>query len=206
MVIHPVKAGSDTISIAYYIKKSLMKSEPHTVFVSQNAVGEAPRLTENGEPAPVLFLNIPWGSNWPTTVQLMEARGRTLKAISVRNNYLRSMVSGGEITFGNLTAFTAALNYSYQQNDRMFETRNAFNNGDLYFDPSVPFESIARTARTLYCLDEGERDGDVLTWHRGHVTVRMEKKERYTILEVTWDGVDEEEAGEDDEGGTETLD
>ncbi len=191
MVIRPVKAGSDKISIVYNYNRKLMKAEHYSVFVSQEAVGEAPRVTEDGEPAPIRFLNIPWGSTWPVTRELMAARNRGLKAISERNDYLRSMVDG-EIIFGNLTAFSAALNYSFRKNDRMFETRNSFNNGDLYFDPSIPFETIAQTARSLYGLDEGVRDGNVLTWQRGHVTVRMEKKERYTILEVLWDGVDEE--------------
>lgn len=199
-VIRPVLAGSDTISINYYQNKKPRKSEQHTVFVAQEAVGEAPRLTEDGEPAPIRFLNIPWGTNWPNTREMMQARNRDLDPISERNDYLRSIVINGGITFGNLTAFSAALNYSFRKNDRMFETRNSFNNGDLYFDLSVPFETIAQTARTLYCLDEGERDGNVLTWQRGHVTVRMEQKERFTILEVTWDGVDEEpEAAEEEE-------
>ncbi|MER1994764.1 MAG: Ig-like domain-containing protein [Eubacteriales bacterium] len=200
MVIRPALAGSDTISIVYNNNRKLMKAEHYTVFVAQEAVGEAPRVNEDGSPAPIRFLNIPWGSNWPTTMELMEARNKGLKAISERNDYLRSMVSG-EIIFGNLTAFSAALNYSFRKNDRMFETRNSFNNGDLYFDPSIPFETIAKTARTLYCLDEGVQDGNTRTWQRGHVTVRLEQKERYTILEVLWDGVDEEpeEAGDDAE-------
>ncbi len=207
MVIRPALAGSDTISMVYNYKMKLMKAEHYTVFVAQGAVGEAPRVNEDGSPAPIRFLNIPWGSNWPTTMELMQARNRGLKAISERNDYLRSMVSG-EIIFGNLTAFSAALNYSFRKNDRMYETRNSFNNGDLYFDPSIPFESIAKTARILYCLDEGVRDGNTLTWQRGHVTVRMEQKERYTILEVLWDGVDEEpakaEEAEEAEEDTET--
>lgn len=199
MVIRPVKAGSDTIQVIYYEKKKPLKSEQHTVFVDQNAVGEAPRLTEDGEPAQILFLNIPWGSNWPATKNLMIARNLDLDPISERNDYLRSIVINGEIAFGNLTAFRGALNYSFRKNDRMFETRNSFNNGDLYFDPEIPFEKIVQTARTLYCLDKGTQDGNVRTWQRDHVTVRLEKKERYTILEVIWDGETGESAPDEAE-------
>ena len=204
MVIHPAKAGSDTIYIIYNEKRKPIKTEYHTVYVAQTAVGEAPRLKENGEPAPIRFLDIPWGSNWPETKIHMEERGLGLKAISERNSYLRSMVDG-QVIFGNLTAFSAALNYSYRRNDPMFEARNSFNNGDLYFDPSIPFAQIALTARCLYCLDEGKTVDGILTWQRGHVTVTLEQKERYTILQVTWDGTDEEAEApeEDDDSGFE---
>ena len=55
------------------------------------------RVTEDGEPAPIRFLNIPWGSTWPVTLELMAARNRGLKAISERNDYLRGMVDRGQI-------------------------------------------------------------------------------------------------------------
>lgn len=204
MVIRPVLAGSDTISIVYNNNRKLLKAENYSVFVAQEAVGEAPRVNEDGSPAPIRFLNIPWGSNWPTTMELMGTRNKGLKAISERNDYLRSMVSG-EIIFGNLTAFSAALNYSFRKNDRLYETRNSFNNGDLYFDPSIPVETIVKTARTLYGLDQGVQDGNVRTWKRDHVTVRLEQKERYTILEVLWDGVDEETAEAEEAEETEVA-
>lgn len=207
MVLRPVKAGSDTVSIVYMEKKKPVKTESYTVFVAPAAVGEAARLTEDGEPAPIRFLSLPWGSNYPQAKTKLDANGRGLKVLSQRNEYLRAMVAS-PILFGNVTAFSAALNFTYTQGDRLYEVRNSLFKGDLYFDTEIPVESVVRAARSIYGLGAPQRSGDAYAWEQGHVRVTITPKSRFTILEVVWDGTEEEpeeeaapeaEAGEDEE-------
>ena len=192
MVIRAVEAGSDTISIVYLEKKKAVKTETYTVFVAPAAVCETTALDENGEPAPIRFLNLDWGSTYPTVRDAMESRGQGLKMLSQRNDYLRSMVSG-EIRFANLTAFSAATNYTYTPGDRLWEVRNGLFRGDLYFDPEIPFDTVMQAARSVYSLDRGTQTGEsAWEWTRGHVKVTLEQTKRYTVLELIWDGTEEE--------------
>ena len=197
MVIRPEKAGSDMIRVQYIEKKKyIAKAENHLVFVAQNAMGEAVRLEEDGEPAPIRFLDIPWGSAYPAVNEYLQKRGMSLKMLSQRNDYLRSMIDG-EILFGNLTAFSAATNYTYTEGDRLWEVRNGLFRADLYFDPDIPFDTVMQTARNIYSLDQGQKVGDRdYAWKRGNVSVTLTWTKRYTLLELVWDGTEEEEAGE----------
>ena len=205
MVIRPEKAGSDIIRIEYLQKKKAIKTETYSVFVAQSVMGEAVRLKADGEPAPIRFLGIPWDSSYPAVKELMQKRGKGLKMLSQRNDYLRSMISG-EIPFGNLTAFSAAANYTYTAGDRLWETRNGLFRGDLYFDPEIPFDTVMQTARSIYSLDQGQktRDRDY-AWQRGHVSVTLTWTKRFTRLELIWDGTAEEEPeeAEDEAAGEE---
>lgn len=211
MVLQPVKAGSDTVSIVYLVKQKPEKTENHSVFVAPSAVGETAALDENGEPAPVRFLGIPWGSNYPQAKALLDNSGRGVKALSQRNDYLRAMYDG-EVLFGNLTAFSAALNFSYTPGDRMFEARNSLYKGDFYFDPETPVDTLVQTVRSVYGLDEGKQTGDGYAWEREHVRLVLTQKSRFTILELIWDGTQEEQpeadgpAAESGEDGAEAGD
>lgn len=199
MVIRPLKAGSDIIRIEYLVKKKAIRSETYTVFVSQAAMGEAVRLKEDGEPAPIRFLNVPWGSTYPTVNEYMQKRSKSLKPLSQRNDYLRAMVDS-EILFGNVWAYSAATNYTYTVGDRLWEVRNGLFRGDLYFYPEYPFDSILQAARSIYSLDEGQKVGDRdYIWQRGHVTVTLTWTRHYTVLELVWDGTEEEEEPEEPE-------
>ena len=200
MVIRPEKPGSDIIRVEYVdSKKRVIKFETYTVFVAPSAMGEAVRLKADGEPEPMRFLDIPWDSTYPTVNEYLMKQGKSLKMLSQNNDYLRSMIDG-EITFGNLTAFSAATNYTYTVGDRLWEVRNGLFRGDLYFDPEIPFETVMQTARSIYTLDQGQEIGDRdYTWTRGHVSVSLTWTKRYTRLELVWDGTDEEESGEPEE-------
>ena len=200
MVIRPEKAGSDIIRIEYVEKKkNVVKFEAYSVFVAQSAIGEAVRLKEDGEPAPIRFLDIPWDSTYPTVNECLQKQGKSLKMLSQRNDYLRSMIDK-EIIFGNLTAFSAATNYTYTVGDRLWEVRNGLFRGDLYFDAEIPFGTVMQTARSIYTLDQGQKVGDRdYAWKRGHVSVTLTWSKRYTRLELVWDGTDEEEPGEPEE-------
>lgn len=196
MVIRPEKPGSDIIRIEYIQKNKAIKSETYLVFVAQSALGESVRLKEDGEPVPIRFLDIPWDSAYPTVNEYMKARGKSLKMLSQRNDYLRSMIDG-EIRFGNLTAFSAATNYTYTVGDRLWEVRNGLFRGDLYFDPEIPFDTVMQAARSVYTLDAGQKVGDRdYAWKRGHVSVTLTWTRHYTLLELVWDGTEEEEESE----------
>ena len=192
MVIRPLKPGSDIIRIEFIEKKKAIRSENYSVFVSQGAMGEAARLKADGEPEPITFLNIPWGTAYPSVNESLQARGTGLKMLSQRNDYLRAMVDG-EILFGNLWAYSAATNYTYTAGDRLWEVRNGLFRGDLYFHPEISFDSIMQAARSIYSLDEGQKVGDRdYAWKRGHVSVTLTWTKRYTVLELIWDGTEEE--------------
>lgn len=194
MVIRPEKAGSDVIRIEYMEKKKVVKTEIYLVFVSQAAMGEAVRLKADGQPEPIRFLNVPWGTAYPAVNEAMQKQGRSLKMLSQRNDYLRAMIDR-EIPFGNLTAFSAATNYTYTPGDRLWEVRNGLFRGDLYFDPEIPFETVMQTVRSVYSLDRGEKTGDRdYAWKRDHVSVTLTWTKRYTLLELVWDGTEEEGA------------
>ena len=155
-------------------------------------MGEAARLKADGEPEPITFLNIPWGTAYPSVNESLQARGTGLKMLSQRNDYLRAMVDG-EILFGNLWAYSAATNYTYTAGDRLWEVRNGLFRGDLYFHPEISFDSIMQAARSIYSLDEGQKVGDRdYAWKRGHVSVTLTWTKRYTVLELIWDGTEEE--------------
>lgn len=194
MVIRPVKAGSDTISLAYTEKKQTVKTENYTVFVAPAAISETAVLDGNDNPAPIRFLNLDWGSTYPTVRDAMESRGQGLKMPSQRNDYLRSMVDG-EIRFANITAFKAAVNLTYTPGDRLWEVRNSLFRGDLYFDPEISAETVIQAVRSVYSLGKGTQTGEgTYEWTRGHVKVTLEQTKRYTVVELVWDGVEEENA------------
>ena len=201
-VLTPLKAGSDIIRIEYVASKKVVKTETYNVFVAQSAMGEAARVKSSGKPEPLTFLGIPWGSNYPEVMEYLQNRGMGLKMLSQRNDYLRSMVDG-TLQFGNLTAFSEATNYTYTPGDRLWEARNGLFRADLYFDPEIPFETVMQTARSIYSLDQGEKVGDKdYTWKRDHVSVTLTWTKRYTVLELVWDGSDEDAA---EEGAAETA-
>ena len=187
MVLLPVKAGSDTISIQYIQKKKTAKIEKHTVFVARSAVGETAEYTEDSSVKPIRFLGLAWGYSYPKIKTVLEFRGRHVKNIVRSNDNLRSMLEG-EVLFGSLTAFSAALNFSYDQSSRSYETNNSLFSGDLYFDPSIPFQDIVKTVKNIYSLEEGEESKKSCSWERDHVRVVLTKAERYTLLELIWDG------------------
>lgn len=202
MVIRPLKAGSDMIRIEYLQKKKAIRADTYSVFVAQSAMGEAVRLKSDGEPAPIRFLDIPWDTPYPSVNDYLMKRSMSLKPLSQRNDYLRAMIDG-EILFGNLTAFSAATNYTYTVGDRLWEVRNGLFRGDLYFDPEIPFDSVMQAARSIYSLDQGQKVGDRdYAWKRGHVSVTLTWTRHYTVLELVWDGTEEEEEPEE---GTEEL-
>ena len=191
-VLRPLKAGTDTISLVYVVSKKTIKTELITVFVAPSAVSETARLKKNGKPAPVTFLGIPWGSPWPTVREALEKQSRGLKALVRQNDYLRSMLNGEEILFGNIPAYAAASNFTYTPGDKMWEVRNALFRGDLYFDPEIPFETVMQTARSIYALNKGKKTGTkAYAWQRGHVSVTLTGTKRYTVLRLIWDGTEE---------------
>lgn len=199
MVLHPLKPGSDIIRIEYIQKKKALKTETYTVYVSQAAMGESVRLDEDGEPEPIRFLDIPWGSACPTVNEYLQKRDMSLKPLSQRNDYLRAMVDK-EILFGNLWAYSAATNYTYTVGDRLWEVRNGLFRGDLYFYPEIPFDSVLQAARSIYSLGEGQKVGDRdYAWQRGHVSVTLTWTKHYTVLELIWDGTEEEAPEEPEE-------
>lgn len=195
-ILRPVKAGSDTVSIVYMEKKKPVKTETYQVFVAPSALGEAPSKKGAGEP--VRFLGLNWGDNFPAVRTQLEDYGRGLKPISQRNEYLRSMLDG-EVHFGNLTAFSAAVNFYYTPGDRMYEVRNQLFKGDYYFDPEIPYETVKQAVRSVYSLDKGLTDGDTCSWQRDDVQIFLTKKSRFTVLELIWVGeAKDEEAPEED--------
>ena len=208
MVLVPVKAGSDVISIQFIEKKKTARIDKYSVFVARNAVGEAAVYTEDGKVRPIRFLNLPWGSSYPEVKEEMSRRGRTVKTIAQYNDDLRSMMDGS-FPFGNLTAGAAAANYTYDHNSRMYEVKNSLFRGDLYFDPAIPLEDVARTVKRVYTLEGGQESADYCEWERDHVKVTLSKTEYYTKVEVIWDGTpipeEEEEPEETTEETTETA-
>ena len=102
----------------------------------------------------------------------------------------------GPVLFGNVTAFSAAVNFTFTPGDRMYEVRNSLFKGDLYFDPEIPAELILKAVKTVYSLGEPEQNGDEYSWTQGHIRVVLTKKSRFTILELIWDGGEDESAEE----------
>lgn len=201
MVLRPVKAGSDTVSIVFLEKKKPVKTNSYSVFVAPSAVGESAALTADGEPGPIRFLGLPWGFNYPQSKTLLDNNGRGLKTLSRRNDkYLRAMVAS-PILFGNITAFSAALNFTYTPDDRMYEVRNSLYKGDLYFDPEIPVESVVQAAKSVYGLGSPQQSGDSYTWEQGHIRIVVTKKSRFTILEVIWDGTEDAAEAEAPDAG-----
>ena len=204
MVLRPVKAGSDTVSMQFIEKKALVKAENHSVFVAPSAIGETARLTEEGEPAEIRFLNLPWDNNYPQVKTYLDNNGSGLKPLSQRNEYLRAILIE-PVPFGNLTAYSAAVNFSYTPGDRLYEVRNALFKGDFYFDKEIPIDTLIRTIRSVYGLGVPEHNGDVYSWERDGVGVVLTQKSRFTILELIWVGeAEEEEAGTPAEETAET--
>lgn len=208
MVLMPVKAGSDTISIQFInSKKKTERIDKHTVFVARSAVGEAAEYTEDGTVKPIRFLHLKWGSAYPDIRTKLESRGMTVKNIAQNNDNLRAMIDG-EVLFASLTAFKAALNFTYDHNSRLYEVKNSLFKGDLYFDVSIPYEDVVSAVKDVYMLEEGEASGDVTLWERDHISVVLTKKERFTLLELIWDGeplpavAEEEEDDDPDEDET----
>lgn len=188
-LLRPLKAGSDTISLIYVESKKTVKTERYTVFVAPYAMGETMRLKKNGKPAAVTFLGIPWDSSWPTVRDTLAARGRGLKTLYQESERLRSMLDGGEILFGNIQAYAAAVNFTYTPEDRMWEVRNSLFQGDLYFAPEIPFDTVMQAAKSVYALGNGKKTGNkAYAWKRGHVSVTLTGTKRYTVLSLTWDG------------------
>ena len=186
-VLLPVKAGSDSISLVYIESKKVAKTDKYTVFVSRAAVGEGTTVLPEGEEKEILLLGIPWGSSYPKVNEILTDRGRAVKQISERNDYLRATLGSG-VVFGSFEAFNAALNFSYRPGDRYYMVRNNLFRGDLYFDPDTPFDTLAQAVRNVYDLDEGERDGEDLVWKRGSVTVTLAPKAKFILLEILWNG------------------
>lgn len=197
-ILLPVKAGSDTISISYVESKKVLRTEKYTVFVARSAVGEGTSVSGEGEEKELAFLSLPWGASYSEIQMIMEARGRELKPLGERNTYLRAMI-GNEVTFGSLTAFNSALNFTYRPGDRLYMENNSFYKGDLYFDPEIPYDTVLQTVKNVYGLGEGEQDGDVCTWQQGSVRAVLTKKSRFTILELIRESEPDEPEAEESE-------
>lgn len=199
-VLLPVKAGSDTISLVYIESKKVAKTEKHTVFVARSAVGEGATVpSEDGEKE-ITLLGLPWGTSYPKTNEILAERGRSIKQISERNDYLRATLGSGFV-FGNCESFNAALNFTYKPGDRYYMVRNNLFRGDLYFEPDTSFDTLAQAVRNVYGLDEGQKEADdTLVWKRGSVTVTLEKQAKFLLLSILWDGeVSEEVEAENEE-------
>ena len=190
--VKPVKPGEDEVKITTgkqtFVYKVFVSPEafPTSSVAVQAAEGEA----ENGEPAEILFLNVPWGSTYSEANAVLKDQNNSLKPPAKNNDYLRSMVSG-EVTLSTVTAFRAAMNFSYDQEDPQYKSNNAFYKGDLYFDPEVPFEQIQLAIRNEYGLERGTGSGDQCTWEQGGVKLVLTKKEKFTILEIFREGEEE---------------
>lgn len=185
----PVKPGEDRITINVGGKLFT-----YTVFVSPEAFpGSEGSVTakQTDEDGGVLFLDLPWGTSYNDAAKLLGAQGVTLKPFMKYDTYLRAMVEG-ETSFSMLTAFRAGLNFSYDPSDRRFQKNNALFKGDLYFDPEIPFERIQLAVRNEYGLDKGTESGDACTWQVGDTRLILQKKERFTILEIIRTGGDGE--------------
>ena len=53
--------------------------------------------------------------------------------------------------------------------------------------------TVMQTVRSVYSLDRGEKAGDRdYAWKRDHVSVTLTWTKRYTLLELVWDGTEEE--------------
>ena len=132
--------------------------------------------------------------------EILAERGRSIKQISERNDYLRATLGSGFV-FGNCESFNAALNFTYKPGDRYYMVRNNLFRGDLYFEPDTPFDTLAQAVRNVYGLDEGPKEADdTLVWKRGSVTVTLEKQAKFLLLSILWDGeVSEEVEAENEE-------
>lgn len=205
MVLLPVKAGSDLISMLYQEKKkNTVLIERHTVFVSRSAVGEAARLKKDGTPKPIRFLTIPWGSSYPEVRNLLKNQGRSVGDVYRNNSQLRAVIGDG-ITFANTAAYRAALDFTYDRNTQQFTEKNTLVRGILYFDPEIPEEAIVQGVRTVYGLGPGNVSETSVSWERDGVQITLSRKERFTALEYAWNGIPQEEEEEEDEPAFEDI-
>ena len=186
-ILMPMKAGSDSITLSYIERKKVVKTEKYTVFVSRAAVGEGKSIPTEEGAKEITFLGIPWGSAYPKVKEILESRGREIKQISERNDYLRATLGSG-ITFSNCTAFNAGLNFTYREYDRQYLERNQLFKADLYFDLELSFEALHQAVKNVYDLDDGDQDGDRCIWRQGNVLLELTRKAKFTVLEITREG------------------
>ena len=184
--VTPVKPGADVVTITAGKNKFV-----YNVFVSPEAFPTskvAPPNSEKkkGKSEDLLFMNVPWGSSYNESNKSLQNQGKKLKSLAQYNNVLRAMVDG-EVSFSDLTAFRAAMNFTYDKEDKDFKKNNSFYKGDFYFDPDIPFERIQLAVRNEYDLDKGSTSGKTCTWKKGNVKLVLTKKENFTILEITKD-------------------
>ena len=195
-VLRPVKAGSDTVMIVETHNGVNTRKEKHTVFVSQAAVrgeGAVPVL-ESGE---ILFRDIPWGSNYTEVKKLLQSRGESLHAMTIRNNMLWTKIDG-ELSFGNFKAYNNGLSFSSDiiDKEKLDECKDAcaFCMGDYYFDQGIPFENLKQNVMKTYGLPRNETtdSNEECIWTVGDVTVTLFVKQKYTQLKISYNELTKE--------------
>ena len=84
------------------------------------------------------------------------------------------------------TASQAALNFTYDSSAIDRDESSSFFKGDLYFDTELSFETLRQAVQLAYGLDQGNSSENECTWQQEDVRIVLSKKEKFTILEVTW--------------------
>jgi hypothetical protein len=179
--ITPVKAGPDVVSII-----GTGRNANYKVFVSPAIFpesGAAALPAEEGKPAEILFLNIPWGTSFPDAKSILEGQGKKVKSPAQRNDHLRAQIES-EIEFGNCVATNAALDFSYEAGVSDYKEKNSLFKGILYFEKDMPFDQLRLAVKSVYGLDNGSMNGDECTWKKDEVNITLTKKDRYMILEI----------------------
>lgn len=181
--VTPLKPGEDVVKIS-----AGGRTFSYKVFVSPEAFptsNVAPQESDkdNNAPAEILFLNIPWGSSYSEANNALKNQGEKLKPSAKYNDDLRALLDG-EVPFANLTAFRAAVTFSYDEDDPKYKTNNKFYKGTFYFDPQIPVEQIQLAVRNEYGLDKGTIKNDTCTWKQDNVQIVLTQKEKYSCLEI----------------------
>lgn len=183
--VTPLKAGEDELTVR-------ITGQGNTVFrifvspeVFSGSAAASPEIRE-GESGPeeILFLDIPWGASYPEAKKVLGEKNISLKKPAQRNDFIRASVSG-EVDFSNLKAENTALDFSYTQGDTGYMENNTLIKGTFYFDDSIPFEQVHLAVRNVYGLDKGDLEEGECTWQAGGAVLRLEKKERNTVLVIT---------------------
>ena len=180
--VTPVKAGPDVVSVT-----GTGNNLNCRVYVCPNVFpecGGALLVDENGEAIDPRFMNLPWEVSYAEVKYALEAQGKTIKAPVMHDITVRAQMDG-KLVFGNIEATHAALDFAYPTATNNPLEENSLYRGMYYFDPETPFDQVRLAVRSVYGLDNGEHDETHCSWKKGDVELNLEKKEKFTVLEVT---------------------
>lgn len=188
--IRPIKVGSDVITFKYGPSK-IRK----TVYVAPEAFGMASDSMDKPEVNPaaandtgsgddLLFLGVPWRATYQEAKALLTSEGKELKPPVRSNSSLRAMVDN-DIVFADVSAFKAAMNFSYDPEEENVEENNMFCKGDFYFDNIFSFDEVLQAVVSVYGLEEGEPSGESWSWQKNDVRLVLTQKQKFIILEMS---------------------